>query len=100
MGQSRIMSLVEVITGSVIAFLVSIWANWAVLPLFGFQVRIDQSFAITLIFTLISVVRSYLVRRFFEVYFWLFQCIDVLIGSSAQPGLIFQVNRWRHHHAS
>jgi hypothetical protein len=24
------------------------------------------------------------------------ECIDVLIGSHAQPGLIFQVNRWRH----
>jgi hypothetical protein len=68
MQQSRIMSLVEVITGSMIAFVVSIWANWAVLPLFGFHVRIEQSFAITLIFTVISIVRSYLVRRFFEVY--------------------------------
>lgn len=26
------------------------------------------------------------------------ECIDVLIGSLAQPGLIFQVSRWRHHH--
>lgn len=69
MAQSRAMSLVEVVTGSVIAFVVSIWANWAVLPLFGFHVRIEQSFAITLIFTVISIVRSYLVRRFFEVYF-------------------------------
>jgi hypothetical protein len=24
------------------------------------------------------------------------ECIDVLIGSHAQLGLIFQVNRWRH----
>ena len=24
------------------------------------------------------------------------ECIDVLIGSHAQPGLIFQINRWRH----
>lgn len=69
MAQSRTMSLVEVITGSVIAFFVSIWANWAVLPLFGFHVRIEQSFAITLIFTMISILRSYLVRRLFEVYF-------------------------------
>lgn len=65
MTQSRFMSLVEVITGSVIAFAVS---NWAVLPLFGFRVRLDQSFAITAIFTVISIARSYLVRRFFEVH--------------------------------
>ncbi|MDB5610679.1 MAG: hypothetical protein JWP25_7579 [Bradyrhizobium sp.] len=68
MAQSRVMSLVEVVTGSVIAFAVSIWANYAVLPLFGFQVKFTQSFAITLIFTLISIARSYLVRRFFEVH--------------------------------
>lgn len=67
MEQSRVMSLVEVITGSVIAFAVSLWANYAVLPLFGFDVRFDQSFAITAIFTAISIARSYLVRRFFEV---------------------------------
>jgi hypothetical protein len=62
------MSLVEVVTGSVIAFVVSIWANRAVLPLFGFHVRIEQSFEITLIFTVISIIRSYVVRRFFEIY--------------------------------
>jgi hypothetical protein len=68
MAQSRVMSLVEVVTGSVIAFTVLIWANWAVLPLFGFHVRLDQSFAITLIFTVISIARSFLVHRFFEVH--------------------------------
>ncbi len=31
MAQSRGMSLVEVVTGSVIAFVVLIWTNWAVL---------------------------------------------------------------------
>ncbi|MGZ5262110.1 MAG: DUF7220 family protein, partial [Burkholderiales bacterium] len=65
--QSRAMSLVEVVTGSVIAFVVSIWANRAVLPLFGLHVRIVQSFVTTLIFTVISMIGSYLVRRFSEV---------------------------------
>jgi hypothetical protein len=65
MEQSRTMSLVEVVTSSLIGFVVSIWANYAVLPLFGFQVKLSESFAITLIFMVISIVRSYLVRRFF-----------------------------------
>jgi hypothetical protein len=90
MAQSRFMSLVEVITGSVIAFAVSIWANWAVLPLFGFRVRLDQSFAITAIFTVISLVRSYLVRRLFEVYVkriatW---CQDDMNGGQTSAGKI------------
>jgi hypothetical protein len=79
MSQSRVMSLVEVVTGSVIAFVVAIWANYAVLPLFGFQVKLDQSIAITLIFTIISIARSYLIRRFFAVYVHRFAawCQDV-----------------------
>ncbi|WLA44120.1 hypothetical protein QNJ95_22875 [Bradyrhizobium elkanii] len=62
------MSLVEVVTSTLIGFGVSLWANYAVLPLFGFKVKLAESFAITLVFTVISIVRSYLVRRFFAVY--------------------------------
>jgi hypothetical protein len=68
MEQSRVMSLVEVATSSLIGFVVSIWANYAVLPLFGYRVKLAESFAITLIFMVISIIRSYLVRRFFAVY--------------------------------
>lgn len=68
MEQSRVMSLVEVATSSLIGFGVSIWANYAVLPLFGFKVKLAESFAITLIFMVISIIRSYLVRRFFAAY--------------------------------
>lgn len=65
MAQSRVMSLVEVVTGSAIAFVLAIWANYVVLPLFGFQVKLGQSLAITVIFTVISIVRGYVVRRVF-----------------------------------
>jgi hypothetical protein len=68
MEQSRTMSLVEVATSTLIGFFVSIWANYAVLPLFGFKVKLAESFAITLVFAVISIIRSYLVRRFFAVY--------------------------------
>ena len=68
MEQTRVMSLVEVATSSLIGFVVSIWANYAVLPLFGFRVKLSESFAITLVFMVISIVRSYLIRRFFAAY--------------------------------
>jgi uncharacterized membrane protein YwzB len=68
MDQSRTMSLVEVATSSLIGFVVSLWANYAILPLFGFKVRLTESLAITLIFMVISIIRSYLVRRFFVTY--------------------------------
>ncbi|BAR62003.1 hypothetical protein NK6_8859 [Bradyrhizobium diazoefficiens] len=68
MDQSRVMSLVEVVTSSLIGFVVSIFANWAVLPLFGMHPSLHQSFWITTIFMVISIVRGYLVRRFFAAY--------------------------------
>jgi len=66
--QSRIMSLVEVAMSTLIGFGVSLWANSTVLPMFGFNVKLAESFVITIIFTLISMVRSYLVRRLFAVH--------------------------------
>ena len=68
MEQSRVMSLVEVMTSSLIGFVVSIFANWAVLPLFGMHPSFSQSMRITLIFMVISIIRAYLVRRFFATY--------------------------------
>lgn len=66
--QTRVMSLVEVATSSLIGFVVAVFINWALLPMFGMHPSFSQSFWFTLIFTAISIVRSYLVRRFFAVY--------------------------------
>ena len=64
--QSRVMSAVEVLTNIAIGFLVSVGANIIVLPMFGYDVTVGDSFAIGLAFTAISLVRSYVVRRFFN----------------------------------
>lgn len=68
MSQSRIMSMVEVATSTLIGFLVAMWANYVVLPRFGFAVNLSESSTIALVFTAISLVRTYLVRRFFAAY--------------------------------
>jgi hypothetical protein len=52
------------VASNAVAFVISILANFAVLPLFG-QVKFGQSVCITIIFTAISIVRTYLVRRVF-----------------------------------
>lgn len=64
-SQSRTMSLVEAAANNVVAFGISLLANHLVLPLFGLAVSLAQSFGITVVFTLISLVRSYLLRRIF-----------------------------------
>lgn len=64
--QSRIMSAVESISNVLIGYLVSVAANVIVLPMFGYNVTIADSFAIGLAFTAISLARSYILRRVFN----------------------------------
>lgn len=64
--QSRIMSATEAATNVAIGYLVSVAANIIVLPMFGYNVTIADSFAIGLAFTAISLARSYILRRVFN----------------------------------
>ena len=64
--QSKRNSAFEAVTNVAIGYLVSVLANVLILPLFGYNVTISDSFAIGLAFTLVSLVRSYLLRRAFN----------------------------------
>lgn len=52
----------------VIGFGVNWLANLLVLPLFGFNVSPADAFGIGLIFTAISIARSYVLRRLFNAH--------------------------------
>ena len=67
-GQSKSASLCEAITNVSFGFGISVLANFYVLPLWGFKVSPRASLEIGLAFTLISVLRSYLLRRLFNWY--------------------------------
>jgi hypothetical protein len=64
--QSRLGSFVEAWMNILIGFGVAFTANALVMPAFGFNVKPMQNFYITCIFTVISLVRSYLLRRLFN----------------------------------
>lgn len=66
MSQTKIGSAVEVAVNLVVGQVINFIANMLVLPLFGFDVSADQAIAIGIIFTVISVVRSYTLRRVFN----------------------------------
>ena len=66
MNQTRLGSLIEVLFNIAIGFAINWVANIYILPLYGFQITGGQAFSMGLIFTIISVVRSYIVRRFFN----------------------------------
>lgn len=67
MSQSRRMSAVEAIAGTAIGFAVAVLANVIILPLFGLTPNFGESTAIALVFTAISLLRGYLVRRLFNL---------------------------------
>lgn len=64
--QTRFGSFVEAAANTAVGFGVSYAANLTVLPLFGFNVTAGSAFWIGLIFTAISIARSYIVRRWFN----------------------------------
>ena len=66
MKQSRLMSLVEAIANVAIGYGVAVATQIAVFPLFGLAVTLGDNLAIGGIFTAVSLVRAYLLRRLFE----------------------------------
>lgn len=59
------MSFVEASVNVLIGYLISVLANWLVLPAFGYLVSVSDSFLIGAVFTVISLIRSYVIRRLF-----------------------------------
>ena len=64
--QSKRNSAFEAVTNVAIGYLVSVLANVLILPLFGYNVTIGDSFAIGIAFTAVSLARSYVLRRVFN----------------------------------
>ena len=66
MKQSRLMSAVEAVTNVAVGFGVAVMRQALVFPLFGIHATMGEHVAIGGVFTVVSVIRSYALRRFFE----------------------------------
>jgi hypothetical protein len=64
--QSRRMSMIEVATNIVIGLVVSFIIQIAVFKLYDIHISVTQNVEITIWFTVISIIRSYLIRRWFN----------------------------------
>ena len=64
--QTKTQSLIESITNIAIGYSVAVVSQLAVFPLFNINVTIQDNLMIGLYFTAISLVRSYVVRRYFN----------------------------------
>lgn len=66
MNQSRLGSLIEAVFGTAIGFLVTLGLTPIVYPMFGHSFTLAQNLGITAIFTVASVLRGYVIRRWFN----------------------------------
>lgn len=66
MPQSKLSSLLEAMTNTIIGYLISVAIGQVVYPLLGIAVSLHQNFVVTAIFVAVSLCRSYTFRRFFN----------------------------------
>lgn len=65
--QNKKQSLLEAIINSVIAFFLNLIINYLILPFVGIEISISQNIELSIVFVLLSVIRNYVVRRFFTM---------------------------------
>jgi hypothetical protein len=66
MTQTRTQSLIESCTNIGIGFVINFFAQLVIFPSFGMDVTIGENIGIGLSFTVVSVARMYLIRRYFN----------------------------------
>ena len=64
--QSKKQSLIESLTSTTIGIIIGIVLNLTILPLFGYNINLTDGVLISIIFTVISITRGYVVRRWFN----------------------------------
>lgn len=70
MAQTRLGSFTEAWANIAVGFAINFTANMLILPMFGFDITASKAFGIGVIFTGISLVRSYVLRRWFNGLRW------------------------------
>ena len=66
MKQSRLMSLIEASTNVIVGYGVAVVTQILIFPIFGLHTTLAQNLQMGLLFIGVSIIRSFLLRRFFE----------------------------------
>lgn len=64
--QSKLESFIESLLNVVIGYVVAILSQLIIFPLFGINIPLSSNLLIGVLFTAISLIRSYIIRRFFN----------------------------------
>jgi len=65
MTQSRSLSAIEAATNVILGWMIALITQALVFPVLGMQVMLWQNLALSGVFTAVSFLRSYVLRRFF-----------------------------------
>lgn len=66
MNQTKLGSLIEALFNVLIGFTINYCANLLIFPLFGMHISLSDNVWMGLIYTFISIARSYIIRRWFN----------------------------------
>lgn len=66
MSQTRLSSFIEALMNVAIGFSINYIANLLIFPLFDMHISLADNFWLGMIYTVISIVRSYVIRRWFN----------------------------------
>ena len=66
MTQSRAMSLVEAVANVIVGYGVAVITQILIFPIFGLHTTLAQNLKMGAMFTLLSIARSFALRRLFE----------------------------------
>ena len=66
MTQTRKQSAIEAAANILVGYTISILANFAIFPIFGWDISLGQNLLLGVFYTVVSFVRSYCIRRFYN----------------------------------
>ena len=66
MKQSRLMSLLESVANVIVGYGIAVLTQILIFPIFGLHTTLAQNLKIGAIFTIVSIARSFALRRLFE----------------------------------
>jgi hypothetical protein len=66
MAQSKRGSVIEAVTNTVVGYVLAVATQFAVFPIYGLKVGVVENLGLGLVFTAVSLVRAYVLRRIFD----------------------------------
>lgn len=66
MSQSKLLSVAETFTNTAVGYVVAIGSQLLIFPYFGIKIPFHDNLLIGAFFTVISLIRGYIIRRWFN----------------------------------